>query len=88
MTGGTDALGRHLYQLQLTYGSEEAAPNWNLQYQFERWELRYERTHSFFELLESVEGRTILEEDQATLARLWLLRGWRDRLTFIAGLLA
>lgn len=86
VTGGTDALGRHLYQLQLTYGSEEAAPNWNLQYQFERWELRYERTHSFYELLESVEGRTILEEDQATLARLWLLRGWRDRVGVHAGL--
>ena len=87
-TGGTDALGRHSYQVDVAYGTEQAAFDATLMYQYERWLLAYDVENELIDFNPQSDGFSVLKDQQWRLQRNWLLRAMRDRLGLHAGLVS
>ena len=76
ITGGSDALGRHLYQLQATVNPVDHWFDLSLGYQYDaRWRVQLSRVHEYANLTPLEPGVTVIRRDQAQLQRLWW---WRD----------
>lgn len=78
ITGGADALGRHYYQAQISYGTEQKALDANLLYQYQRWAFVYDLSHDLIDVNPSASAYTQTEEHQWRIERRWLLRAFND----------
>ncbi|TPD56078.1 MAG: hypothetical protein C9355_00210 [Thalassolituus maritimus] len=87
-TGGTDALGRHNYQVDLAYGTEQKAFDMTLIYQYQRWLFGYDVENELFDINETVPGFTVLKDQQWRIQRNWLVQAMRDRLGLHSGLVS
>lgn len=88
LTSGSDALGRHNYQLQFAYGSEQQALDLDFSYQFERWLLVYRNEYELLDINPEVEGLSVIQDQQWLLARNWLAQGLRGRLGLHSGVVS
>ena len=88
VTSGSDALGRHNYQLQFAYGSEQRAVDLNLSYQFERWLLAYSNEYELLDINPTVDGFSVIQDQQWLLARNWLVEAMRGRLGLHSGVVS
>tara|TARA_Y100001934_G_scaffold244203_1_gene301491 strand:+ start:2953 stop:5736 length:2784 start_codon:yes stop_codon:yes gene_type:complete len=87
-TGGTDALGRHNYQVDLAYGTEQKAFDMTLVYQYQRWLLGYDVENELYDFNDTVPGFTVIKDQQWRLQRNWLVQAMRDRLGLHSGLVS
>lgn len=78
VTGGSDALGRHYYQIQVSYGTEQEALDANLLYQYQRWAFAYDLSHDLIDINPQAPEYTVIEEHQWRLERRWLWRALDD----------
>lgn len=85
VTGGSDALGRHYYQAQVSYGSEQQAVDASLLYQYERWAFMYDVSHDLIDINPFVAEFTQLEEHQWRIERRWLFQALDDHLGLHSG---
>lgn len=78
ITGGADALGRHYYQAQISYGTEQKAIDTNLLYRYQRWAFSYDLSHELIDVNPFASEYTQTEEHQWRIERRWLLRAFDD----------
>jgi len=85
---GSDALGRHNYQIAADWDFKNSLANYNLNYQYDnRWLVSTQRSHSFDKFTEN--GQTdyrIIRDDQVTVQRNNMFALWEDNLRFHAGM--
>lgn len=81
-TGGADILGRHNYSVELGLESTNKLANVNLQYGFDnRYQLSYQRSHDYVDVLEDSKPEYIIEQDRWILSRNHLLTALEDQLS-------
>lgn len=85
VTGGADALGRHYYQVQLGYGTEEQAVDANLLYRYDRWTFAYDLSHELIDVNPFDPSYTLLEYQDWLVERRWLYRALDDDFGLHAG---
>ena len=85
---GSDALGRHNYQIAADWDFKNSFANYNLNYQYDnRWLVSAQRSHSFETFTENgLEDYRITRDDQFTVQRNNMFALWEDNLRFHAGM--
>jgi hypothetical protein len=88
---GSDALGRHNYQVAANWDFKNSVANYNLNYQYDnRWSVSAEADHSFEKFTENntgnkKEGYRITRNDTVTVQRNNIFTAWEDDLRLHAG---
>ncbi len=84
---GSDALGRHNYQIAANWDFDNSVTNYNLNYQYDnRWVVSAERDHSLEKFTENKnEGYRITQSDKVTVQRNNIFTAWEDNLRLHAG---
>ncbi|MEH6453132.1 MAG: hypothetical protein V7782_08855 [Psychromonas sp.] len=84
---GSDALGRHNYQIAADWDFDNSVGNYNLAYQYDnRWQLNFKRGHNFEKFSENgQQDYRITEDDNITIQRRNMFAMWEDNLRFHVG---
>jgi hypothetical protein len=81
-TGGTDTLARHNYSLGLGLESSNKLANVDFIYSFDnRYQLSYQRSHEYVDVLEDSKPEYIIEQDRWILGRNNILTALEDQLS-------
>lgn len=85
-TGGSDALGRHAYELELSYNPEFRLTQGTASYFYDnRWQWLYLRDHRFYELGSKTTQKLVVARDKWLLARHHIWNAYEDQLQLHAG---
>lgn len=86
-TNGSDALGRHNYEVTAAWDTENSVAEYNLLYAYDnRWQFALERSHDFTEFKQGNQtSERIEQEDSALIQRNYLFNEWLSPLSLHAG---
>lgn len=88
MTGGSDTLARHNYSLQLMLDTTHELADMSLIYGYDnRYQLSFQRSHQYVNLVAGDRPELIIEQDRWILARNHIVNALEDRLSLNAAIL-
>lgn len=89
-TGGSDALGRHTYDLTLSWDTRQEWADFTATYLYDnRWQAFWSRSHEIHDLnLTTPDDWYVVQEDTVSLQRRYLMTAFEDRLQWHLGLTA
>ncbi|MFT7410911.1 MAG: hypothetical protein ACI9EX_001514 [Oleispira sp.] len=87
-TGGSDVLRRHQYALQLAVDSANELADIGITYRYDnRYQVVFQRTHDYVDVVDDSKPEYIIEQDRWILARNHILNSFEDQLSLNAAII-